>query len=67
MLFRSAKGIAFYYGAEERTENGDTVEVTFVKKSGDTVELSSTKVTYKVTFEVKEAAAQNNSEAEKTE
>ena len=66
-LPEDAKGIAFYYGAEERTESGDTVEVTFVKKSDDTVELSSTKVTYKVTFEVKEAAAQNNSEAEKTE
>ena len=49
-LPENAKGIAFYYGAEERTENGDTVEVTFVKKSGDTVELSSTKVTYKVTL-----------------
>ena len=65
-LPENAKGIAFYYGAEERTENGDTVEVTFVKKSGDTVELSSTKVTYKVTFQVT-VTTQGNSEAGKTE
>lgn len=49
-----AKGIAFYYDAATEIENGDTVEVTFTKGSGETA-VSSTKVTYTVTFDVKDA------------
>ena len=53
-LPNGAKGIAFYYDAATEIENGDTVEVTFTKGSGETA-VSSTKVTYTVTFDVKDA------------